>query len=274
MTPAATHPSGRARSRKADAACVEAVDLAHAAAVAAAGADQVGEYRGYDVEDERVVTHYFDSRAFGYRGWRWSVTIARAARAKVVTVDECVLLPGPDAVLAPPWVPWDERVEPGDLGPGDLLPTADDDPRLVPGYTGADEAIDPEASRAVTDELGLGRARVLSAWGRDDAAERWREGIGGPDTEIARAAPLPCETCGFLVPLAGALGRVFGVCANERTPFDGLVVAHDHGCGAHSEVRIGQVLPTPSGPVLDTLSQELVPNHLVEANPDEELGHS
>jgi hypothetical protein len=39
-------------------------------------------------------------------------------------------------------------------------------------------------------------------------------------------------------------------------------------------VRIGQVLPTPSGPVLDTLSQELVPNHLVEANPDEELGHS
>lgn len=270
MTPALS----RSRSRKADAACVEAVDLARAAAVEAAGADQVGQYLGHDVEDERVVTHYFDCTALGYRGWRWSVTVTRASRAKAVTVDECVLLPGHDAVLAPRWVPWEERVEPDDLGPGDLLPTPDDDPRLVPGYTGADEDLDPEASRAVTDELGLGRARVLSAWGRDDAAERWREGIGGPDTEIAQAAPMPCATCGFLVPLAGALGRVFGVCANERTPFDGRVVAHDHGCGAHSEIRVGHALPAVSPPIFDTLSHDLVPGEPIETDPDEELGHS
>ena len=275
MAPAPSRP----RSRKADAACVDAVDLARAAAVETAGVDRVGDHSGYDVEEERLVTHYFDCTAAGYRGWRWSVTVTRASRAKVVTIDDCVLLPGPEAVLAPPWVPWDERVEPGDLGPGDLLPTTDDDPRLVPGYTGADQDVDPDASRTVTDELGLGRVRVLSAWGRDEAADRWREGSGGPDTDIARAAPFPCETCGFLVPLAGALGRVFGVCANERAPFDGQVVSYDHGCGAHSEIRIGQPLPARSVPVLDTLSHEpVVHDHVafesVEAEPDEELGHS
>ncbi|MGH8776578.1 MAG: DUF3027 domain-containing protein [Jiangellaceae bacterium] len=273
-----TSVASRQRSRKADAACVDALDLARTAAVETAGADQVGAHDGYDVEDERVVTHYFDCTASGYHGWRWSVTVTRASRAKTVTVDECVLLPGPDAVLAPPWVPWDDRVEPGDLGPGDLLPTTDDDPRLVPGYTGADEEPDPDASRAVTDELGLGRVRVLSPWGRDDAAERWRDGSGGPHTEIAQAAPFPCATCGFLVPLAGALGRVFGVCANERAPFDGQVVSYDHGCGAHSEVRVAQSPVVLAGPVFDTLSHEVVPHQpavsSLEALADEALGHS
>ena len=39
------------------------------------------------------------------------------------TVDELALLPGPDALVAPPWVPWSERLAPGDLGVGDVLPT-------------------------------------------------------------------------------------------------------------------------------------------------------
>jgi hypothetical protein len=155
-------------------------------------------------------------------------------------------------------VPWDERLEPADLGPGDLLPTADDDARLESAY--------PEA--------GPGPARMLSAWGRDEAADRWREGSGGPDTEISRAAPFRCETCGFLVALEGPLGRVFGVCANERAPFDGQVVSYDHGCGAHSEVRVGQPQPVAPRPVLDTLSHELVSSGSAGAADDEELGHS
>ena len=272
----------RLRRPKADQACAEAVELARAAAVETAGPDQVGSHRGFEAEADRVVTHYFDCSSRGYRGWRWSVTVSRASRSKAVTVDECVLLPGPDAVLAPPWVPWDERVEPADLGPGDLLPTAPDDPRLVPGYTGADEEVQDGDTRRVTDELGLGRARVLSPEGRDEAAERWLAGTGGPDTEIARAAPFPCATCGFLVPLAGSLGRVFGACANERSPFDGQVVSFDHGCGAHSEVRLGAVAPVVVGPVLDTFVHEVVPRSAAEAVPpmaddkvsDEELGHS
>jgi hypothetical protein len=175
-----------------------------------------------------------------------------------VTVDECVLLPGPDAVLAPAWVPWEERVTPGDLGPGDLMPTTDDDARLVPGYTGVDRDSDPLATKAVVDELGLGRGWLLSPYGRDEAAARWRSGAGGPDTDIARAAPAHCETCGFMIRLSGALGQAFGVCSNERTPFDGHVVSYDHGCGAHSDVRVEQVSFDPSEPVLDTISYDPV----------------
>jgi hypothetical protein len=267
-----TTAPARPRSKKADDACVKAVELARAAATEPAGRDNIGDHLGHDVEDDRVVTHYFAATARGYRGWRWSVTLTRASRSKVVTVDECVLLPGPNAILAPPWVPWDERVEPEDIGPGDLLPTAEDDPRLVPGYTGADEGVDVGDTRMVTEELGLGRPRVLSPEGRDEAAERWLAGTGGPDTEIARAAPFPCATCGFLVPLAGSLGRVFGACANERSPFDGQVVSFDHGCGAHSEVRLEAVAPVVVGPVLDTFIHEVVP-HATDL-PDEELGHS
>jgi hypothetical protein len=175
-----------------------------------------------------------------------------------VTIDECVLLPGPDAVLAPAWVPWDERVTPGDLGPGDLMPTTDDDPRLVPGYTGVDRDSDPLATKEVVDELGLGRAWLLSQHGRDEAAARWRAGEGGPDTDIARTAPAPCQTCGFMIRLSGSLGQAFGLCSNERTPFDGRVVSYDHGCGAHSDVRVQQVSFDPSEPVLDTVSYDPV----------------
>ncbi len=104
-------------------------------------------------EGDRLVTHYFDCTLPGYRGWRWSVTVARAPRAKQVTVCETVLLPGDDALLAPVWVPWQERLQPGDLGVGDLLPTRADDDRLVPGYVLSD---DP-AVEEVGWELGLGR---------------------------------------------------------------------------------------------------------------------
>ena len=49
-----------------------------------------------------------------------------------MTVDESVLLPGADALLAPAWVPWQDRLRPGDVGIGDLLPASADDERLVP----------------------------------------------------------------------------------------------------------------------------------------------
>jgi hypothetical protein len=163
------------------------------------------------------------------------VTVARASRSKTATVDEVVLLPGAEALLAPGWVPWEERVRPGDLSPGDLLPPpAEDDPRLVPGYVLADDA----AVEAVAFELGQGRERVLSREGRELAAQRWHDGAHGPDTAMARQAPAACGTCGFYLPLAGALQAAFGVCGNEITDTDGQVVSTAYGCGAHSQVRI------------------------------------
>jgi hypothetical protein len=267
----------RTRTRELDEACAAAVDLARAAAAEVAGAGQVGEHVGAQADADRVVTHLFACLDPAYVGWRWAVTVARASRSKVVTVDECVLLPGPDSLLAPDWVPWSERVLPGDLGVGDLMPAPPDDERLVPvaALEGDDGVLNWagsggwESVRELAEPGGLpelevpesgqeGRARVLSAWGRDATAARWYASDHGPSTPLAHAAPGPCLTCGFMTGLSGPLGRVFGVCANEYAPDDGRVVSLDHGCGAHSEA----VGTTPGAgaqpPVIDELGYDLV----------------
>jgi hypothetical protein len=226
-----------------DSVLAAAVDLARDAVLEIAPAEHVGEHVEAVAEADLLVTHFFACTSTAYRGWRWAVTVVRVEDAEVATVAEVVLLPGGEALLPPAWVPWHERVRPGDLSPGDLFPTEPDDPRLEPGYTGLDalEADDETASpvtplRPEQWQLGLGRERVLSAYGRDLAAERWWDGEFGPDSPMAKAAPAPCTTCGFLLPMGGLVGQAFGVCAN---PFgaDGRVVSLGYGCGAHSSVR-------------------------------------
>lgn len=264
-------PARRTRTPAVDTACAEAVDLARESAEDTAGAHDVGEHLGVRAEADRVVTHYFACLDPAYTGWRWAVTVTRAARAKNVTVSECVLLPGDDALLAPPWVPWLERLRPGDLGPGDLLPTAPDDVRLAPGFTQVDDSADRETHW----ELGLGRVRVLSREGRDEAATRWYDGVAGPRAPIAASAPAQCSTCGFFVALAGELRLIFGVCANEYAPDDGRVVSADHGCGAHSEAVNLPAASEHNPPVIDELGYEIVPAGEDTASLDDEaLGHS
>ena len=246
------------RTIKPDATCLAAVDLAREAAVDTAEAIGVGEYLGAQAEDDRVVSHFFACPHPAYTGWRWSVTVARASRAKVVTVDEVVLLPGEGALLSQEWVPWAERIQPGDVTPGLLMPTPEDDLRLEPGYTGGESAADAdpaEASmaRAVVAELGLGRERVLSRTGRDEATERWIQGDGGPDNQMTKLAPGVCETCGFFVRLQGSMGLLFGACANAYSPSDAAVVSVDHGCGAHSSVPQEDRAEELPAPVWETI---------------------
>ncbi|MHA6792514.1 DUF3027 domain-containing protein [Pseudonocardia bannensis] len=220
----------------------DAVALARSAAIDEAGTEirpdaaveSVGEHLESRLESDNTLTHFFEARYAGYRGWRWAVTLACAGTGEPVTVNEVVLLPGPDALVAPTWVPWQERVRPGDLGVGDLLPTAPDDDRLVPAYLASD---DP-AVEEVAVEVGLGRTRVLSRDGRLEAAQRWQDGPHGPAAPMAKAAPATCGTCAFFVPLAGSLRAGFGVCANEYSPADGKVVSVEFGCGAHSDVVV------------------------------------
>jgi hypothetical protein len=88
------------------------------------------------------------------------------------------------------------------------------------------------------EELGLGRERVLSQYGREDAAERWYAGDFGPSAAIAQAVPYKCNACGYWIRLADSLGQAFGVCTNEMAPGEGRVVAYDYGCGAHSDAII------------------------------------
>jgi nucleotide-binding universal stress UspA family protein len=301
------------RSRTPDRLCAEAVDLARAAAEEAAAPGVVGEHVELVSEGDRVVTHFFECMELGYRGWRWAVTVARASRAKIVTVDEAVLLPGPDALLAPEWVPWSERLRPGDMGPGDLLPTDAEDLRLEPGWTGEDEPVagsavseelaelveaeDAEVTAgppahlvppsrgsiaAIADELGMGRARVLSRYGLHTAADRWEEAFG-PKTPMAQAAPAACVSCGFLVRIGGSLGQAFGVCANEFSPADGRVVSLAYGCGGHSEAAVMPRPPQPAPPVIDETRVDPFPLRpaadsgsvlVTEDESTAELGHS
>lgn len=302
------------RSRTPDRLCAEAVELAREAAAETAHPGTVGEHVRAVADADRVVTHLFECQEPGYRGWRWAVTVTRASRAKIVTVDETVLLPGPDALLAPEWVPWSERLRPGDLGPGDLLPSEAEDLRLEPGYSGEDtpppnSAVSEEMQQlaaaedaevtagapaaqetapaagslaSVAEELGMRRARVLSRYGLHVAADRWDDAFGAK-TPMAQAAPASCLTCGFLVPIAGSLRQAFGVCANEFSPADGRVVSLSYGCGAHSEAAVMPKPPRPAPPVIDETVVEPLPlrgpaeraEGSVEADtPAEELGHS
>jgi Protein of unknown function (DUF3027) len=213
-----------------------AVELARAAIVEGSGDDTVGEYLGVGYEDPTSATHRFLAHLPGYQGWQWAVVVASYPGSDHATVSEVVLVPGPGALLAPEWLPWDQRVRPGDLSPGDLLAPSSDDPRLVPGYLASG---DPQVDETAA-EIGLGRRQVLSAWGRAQAAERWHDGDHGPRAQMAQSTKRVCRDCGFLLPLAGSLGAMFGVCGNELSA-DGHIVDFEYGCGAHSDT------PAPAG---------------------------
>lgn len=245
-----------------------AVDQARAAVVEFSGAESVGDYLGVSYEDPAAATHRFLAHLPGYQGWQWAVVVAAHPGADHATVSEVVLIPGPTALLAPTWVPWDQRVRPGDLSPGDLLAPAADDPRLVPGYVASgDDQVDEAAA-----EIGLGRRWVMSAWGRAAAAERWHTGDHGPDSPMARSTKRVCRDCGFFLPMAGSLGAMFGVCGNELSA-DGQVVDKQYGCGAHSDT------PAPAGTgspmyepfddgVLDVVQAPPEPAETSEAQPE------
>lgn len=272
-----------ATAGRVDSALKDAIELARVAAQGEAGPYQrVGDHLGVWPVDvaggAKGAVHAFGCLDPAYAGWYWAVEVVRVPRAKSATVDDVVLLPGAEAIRAPAWVPWADRLQPGDVRPGDILPTAADDPRLVLRFEDTAGWVDD----TLWLELGLGRPRVLSALGREEAADRWYDGAHGPSAETAQQAPQPCGECGFYVGLVGALGQAFGACGNEMSPADGTVVATTYGCGAHSEAM---VLPPArpqgvvgDGPVDDgTVEDGAVEDGAVEdgtAAPDEAGGPS
>jgi hypothetical protein len=103
----------RRRAPKLDELLAGAVAEARTALTSEAGLaedGQIGPHVGAVADDDRLVTHRFAATLPGYGGWEWFATLARAPRSKVITVCETGLLPGEDAILAPDWVPWSERV--------------------------------------------------------------------------------------------------------------------------------------------------------------------
>ena len=84
--------------------------FAYNAAVEAGSRNSVGFFIESIEEDEGVVTYLFEGKLKGYVGWRWSVSVYQAEANEAPTVSEVLLVPGPDSLVAPDWVPWSERL--------------------------------------------------------------------------------------------------------------------------------------------------------------------
>ena len=259
--------SARLRAVKKDAVLEAAVDVARAGAEAVAHPRPVGEHVGFEMVSERLATHYFASTDAGYVGWCWAVTVARVPRGRVATVCEVDMTPREGALLAPEWVPWEERLRPSDISRDDVLPYKADDERLEQGFEDTSE--DPDLP--VVRELGLGRPRVLSQEGIDQAAKRWYESDRGPKS--GRRPRNTCSSCGFLMKMSGGMRTMFGVCANEWATDDGAVVSLDHTCGSHSETDVpknGTAWPVrPSRVNEGALDAEPMPRASSEAKKEE-----
>lgn len=103
------------RTSKVDDILAAAKDVALQGVQEIAPAHAIGLVHHVRAEEERLSTHLFECTLPGYRGWFWFATLSRAPRSRVATICEVGLLPGDDALIAPDWVPWADRVRPEDL---------------------------------------------------------------------------------------------------------------------------------------------------------------
>ena len=99
-----------AASIDADQALLAAVDVARAALLEITPADTIGEPVGHVVEGEHVLSLLFECTLSGYPGWHWNVTMSRIDENSEPFVLETELTPGADALLAPEWIPWSDRL--------------------------------------------------------------------------------------------------------------------------------------------------------------------
>jgi hypothetical protein len=89
---------------------LEQKDFARSALIEATSKSKVGNFIEVFEDGESVATYLFENNQKGYVGWRWSVTVFQADSKDPATISEIVLLPGPDSLVAPDWVPWSERL--------------------------------------------------------------------------------------------------------------------------------------------------------------------
>nr|WP_051067239.1 DUF3027 domain-containing protein [Corynebacterium ciconiae] len=187
----------------------------------------VGKHIGAQLIDDTLAVHRFAAEVPGYRGWQWHVSVTAAPGSEHVTVNDVSLIAGRTALTAPEWVPYAERIRPGDLDPETQLPLEEGDPRVV----------------ETTDDQGETH-REISSVGLSKARRRWGRGSFGPSSEFAQKASHECGSCAFYLQLPEEVGRNFGVCANEYSA-DGHVVHTSYGCGAHSDTPPKEQLGAP-----------------------------
>ncbi|KQQ94760.1 hypothetical protein ASF62_08505 [Leifsonia sp. Leaf325] len=93
----------------ADDVLLAAEALARTALAEITPVETIGEPAGHIVEGEHALSLLFETRLTGYPGWHWTVTLGRVEGAEP-TVLEAELMPGENALLAPDWVPWSDRL--------------------------------------------------------------------------------------------------------------------------------------------------------------------
>ena len=219
-----------------------AADQARTAIVEFSGPTPSATTSASSFEDPTAATHRFLAGMPGYQGWQWAVVVAAYPGADHATISEVVLVPGPTALLAPQWVPWEERVQPGDLSPGDLLAAQP----TTRGWC-------PVTCRPATPSSTSSPARSGWAAARCSAhgAASTPHSAGTTATTV-RVRRWPARPAGFAATAASIsarrlAGHAFGVCGNEMSA-DGHVVAGEYGCGAHSDTpppghRLADVRP-------------------------------
>ncbi|MEY4276005.1 MAG: hypothetical protein RIS26_468 [Actinomycetota bacterium] len=84
-------------------------EFAQEAARLTGGRRAVGDYLRTVEEEENLRSYIFQSTLRGYVGWFWSVTIYQPV-GEEPTISEVVMMPGEEALVAPAWVPWSERL--------------------------------------------------------------------------------------------------------------------------------------------------------------------
>ncbi|MFB2573103.1 DUF3027 domain-containing protein [Micrococcus sp. IITD107] len=132
----------RRRAPKLDALLAEATEAAREALAELAEDGQIGEHRGTTADDDRLVTHRFAAELAGYRGWEWFATLARAPRSRQITVCEIGLLPGAEAIVAPDWVPWSDRVSAEEKARLDAIAAGEDPEKALRQLQAAEEPED------------------------------------------------------------------------------------------------------------------------------------
>lgn len=108
----------------------------------------VGDLLGIEEVEPGVLDVRFACTLGAYADWRWTVSTSDLPDGEV-TVLEVELLPGDGALLAPPWVPWAERLadwrrqHPDERHPGEPAEDDADD----------EDEVDDEGDLSVDDEL-------------------------------------------------------------------------------------------------------------------------
>ncbi|MEY2815560.1 MAG: hypothetical protein RJA78_136 [Actinomycetota bacterium] len=84
--------------------------FAEVAAKAAAVPKELGAFIESVEGGEGLTSYFWAANQPGYVGWRWAVTVAQLDPTSEPTLCEVALIAGEDALAAPKWVPWSERL--------------------------------------------------------------------------------------------------------------------------------------------------------------------